>query len=241
MRKEVPDDNDETYDSEVARRSRRRKKVVAGVTGITVLGVGAILWASAESYPSGTQATGDTFSSSPALSPSASVSSPLPTAKAGPSVSPAAPEASKVVTATALEQRVTALRSLAKNKTSDVQRPLPPAVGGYKVAADEIDMKQTGSLQKDREMMKVYSARADLTGQQELAWITDAGEAQGTTRCTQKIRVSADSPAKERPTLLICWRTSAKKSVYTVAVKVSGRPSKAKSVAAVNRAWAALG
>jgi hypothetical protein len=70
--------------------------------------------------------------------------------------------------------------------------------------------------------------------------VTDDYTKVGNVNCTQKIRLSANVKPKERPTLLICWRTSAQKSVYTVAVKRDGQPSQAKSVAAIDKEWARL-
>jgi hypothetical protein len=97
---------------------------------------------------------------------------------------------------------------------------------------------QTGSNQEGH-TLKVASAPLDLTGYRELAWVR-GGERHGAATCTQKITVSPDVPPKVKPTLLICWRTSAKKSAYTVAVDFQGHPSATESVAALTKAWAAI-
>ncbi|MFC7279249.1 hypothetical protein ACFQS1_35255 [Paractinoplanes rhizophilus] len=89
--------------------------------------------------------------------------------------------------------------------------------------------------------MRVVSARSDLTGQRELAWVGDEGEPIGNARCTQRIRLSNNQTATVRRNLLLCWRTSSEKSVYTVAVDLDGKPSRIKSVASIERQWSKLG
>jgi hypothetical protein len=89
--------------------------------------------------------------------------------------------------------------------------------------------------------LKVVSARADLTGYQELSWVADKGTKSGDARCTQKIRLSAQTPAAVRPTLLLCWRTSAQRSVYTLAVVPKGRPTTSISTDILAKEWRRLG
>lgn len=109
------------------------------------------------------------------------------------------------------------------------------------VDADRVVVESSGSVSKDRRTMKVVSARTDLTGQRELAWIADAGEVVGTARCTRKFRIGAKTEPTERPTMLLCWRTSATRSAYTLAVDIDKRPSETVSVEALNKAWEKLG
>ena len=63
----------------------------------------------------------------------------------------------------------------------------------------------------------------------------------GNARCTQTITLSNDVPASARPTLMLCWRVGAQKSVYTVAIKADGRPAAKTSVALIDKEWARLG
>jgi hypothetical protein len=44
-----------------------------------------------------------------------------------------------------------------------------------------------------------------------------------------------------RPNLLLCWRTSDDRSVATVLIDQSGKPSTADSVRIIDREWAKLG
>lgn len=98
-------------------------------------------------------------------------------------------------------------------------------------------VSSSGSLPKDRRTLRVVWGRGDLTGQQELALVADAGRPVGSARCTQNFAVPP-APARVRPTMLMCWRTSPTKSVYTMLVDVERPPSEADSVAALDRVWA---
>ncbi|GAA0730093.1 hypothetical protein Drose_33400 [Dactylosporangium roseum] len=104
-------------------------------------------------------------------------------------------------------------------------------------AEPAISIRNTGSLQTDRATLRVVSGRTDLTGQRELGWVAGQGEPFGSARCTQELRLVPGGPVVTKPELLICWRTSPVKSVYTVAVSLDGHPSREISVAAIDEAW----
>ncbi|WP_067503327.1 hypothetical protein [Actinoplanes sp. TFC3] len=234
MREEQPEN------AELTRRTRRRKQALAGVAGLAVLGAGAYAVTSRVADDNQTE-TRETAALAPAVvssppsqeptaSPESSVSvKPSATPNAAPTTSPA-PRTDK--------QRIKAAQSARAHATNAVRPPLPPAVGADPAAASDITVAVNGSA---RDKIEVYSARADLTGQKQLRWVTDDNEQVGDARCTSKIRLSANVEPTERPTLLICWRTSAGKSVYTVAVRTGGRPSKDESVAAIDKEWKRLG
>lgn len=99
----------------------------------------------------------------------------------------------------------------------------------------------SGSMATDRHSMRVVAARSNLVGQRELAWVADAGEPVGDARCTQNFKIGPGGKPRVRPTMLICWRTSPQRSVYTVLVDIEHPPSKQASVAALDEAWAKLG
>jgi hypothetical protein len=103
-----------------------------------------------------------------------------------------------------------------------------------------VTIKDTGNVQENRRSMRVVSAKGDLTGQRELAWPADEGTKVGDARCTQNFQFNAQSAPGIRPTLMICWRTSKDKSVYTVAVDVANKPSAQNSVAVLDREWNSL-
>jgi len=141
---------------------------------------------------------------------------------------PGVPERPKTV-----EERVAAIKSTAAKAGPGVLRPLPSA----SVAGDVT----VTTAARDGGTLKVVSARQDLTGYRELGWVADPGERVGRARCSDRIRLSVDAKATAHPTLLICWRTSTQKSVYTLAVKTDGRPSAKTSVAAIDKQWTRLG
>jgi hypothetical protein len=129
--------------------------------------------------------------------------------------------------------------------------PAPPAaprsvapprmpVDTRRQSAAKVIVSTSGSIEKNRRTLKVVSARSDLTGQRELAWIADAGHAVGDAWCTRNLRRSAQSEAGDQPTMLLCWRTSTTKSVYTLAIDIDKRPSEMASVAKLNATWNAM-
>jgi hypothetical protein len=116
----------------------------------------------------------------------------------------------------------------------------PEGVGARRQWVAKVTVVNSGTLSNDQRTMKVVSAHGDLTGQRELAWAADAGHAVGEARCTQNLRLDAQSKAGVRPGMLLCWRTSATKSVYTLAVDVVQKPSEQASVARLNATWTAM-
>jgi len=243
MRNEVPDDNENVYNSVVARRNRRRKQAIAGAAGLAVLGAGAFLVTSQVVDENRTE-TREAAALAPAVpeptGPEASAASASVAASASPSAS-ATVSSSAVPTVSPTREksraeRIDEVKGTAA-KANNVRRPLP-ATGARPVK--DVTVKETGSLETGG-TLRVVSGRGDLTGQRELALAADQGKPVGAARCTQKVRFSAGAPAVERPTLMICWRTSATRSVFTVAVAAKGRPSAEKSVAAIARQWAKLG
>ncbi|MDT5039501.1 MAG: hypothetical protein QOE51_486 [Actinoplanes sp.] len=231
------------YSPDGARRDRRRKKLVAGISGLAmVLGVGAF-------YATGSLAHKDQITpDSGALTPFAPEDSPTPTptqptgtaaaTRTGPAVGPSrspSPDMSASVDRST-QQRIDAARAASKDGFP-VQRALPQRVNA---AADgSLTVTNDGSLATGG-TMRVITARYDLTGQRELAWAADDGEAVGNAHCTQNFQFSSNVRPAERPTMLLCWRTSADRSVATVAVSKSGRPSKAVSVAEIDKQWRKL-
>jgi hypothetical protein len=217
-----------TFTTAVERLSRRRREAAIGVLGLAVLGTGSFLLADKITDDDrGAQKTGAVAQRTPAGRPSASpaLSGSAPTvSSASPSVAPSS-----------------APRSAAKSGT-DLLRPPNRQRGKVpRITDDQLTVTRSGDLNTDGATLKVVSARLDLTGQRELSLAADEGLPVGDARCTQNFRFSADAPAVEKPTLLLCWRTSAARSVYTIATSVKGPPSAAASVAAINQRWAEMG
>ena len=224
--------------------SRRRKQVIAGAVGVAaILGGGAFLVTEAMTDNADTvvRDTGALAPLTPATSAAPSAADPsapaTTPAKSGAATSKSTPSAAPTQKSRA--EMIEAMKGAAAKATDNVKRPLPPQ-GGTAASAGEMTVTESGSL-KTGGTLKVVSAKKDLTGQGELGIVADEGRPVGDVRCSQNVRFSADAPAVEKPTLMICWRTSATKSVYTVAVVKSGRPSADISAAAVARQWNKLG
>jgi hypothetical protein len=99
-------------------------------------------------------------------------------------------------------------------------------------------MWEYGRLSTTRRTLRVVSAPGDLTRKLELAWVTDGGTAVGDAHCTQTYRFNPTLPAGTRPTMMLCWRTSPQRSVYTLLVDQAQPPSAQASVAVLDRVWA---
>jgi hypothetical protein len=239
-------EHDDVADRAAAPRGRsRRTKALIGVGLAAVLGGGAVLatqW--------GGDRDGTTASETGALSPLTAepvpaTGDPSADSSAGPSASappssatakgaPGGPPAATPMRSKSKEEAIADVKGSAAEAATQVQRP----VTSLEVAEADVTVDRIAS-EKDRGgSLTVYSADQDLTGKRELAWVAgQAGEKVGTARCSQKISLVAGAEPRERKTLLVCWRTSDAKSVYTVAVNPAGRPSVDRSVAALNKVW----
>jgi hypothetical protein len=234
---------DGSYAQGMARRSGR-KQAIAGVAGLAaVLGGGAFFATDALTRGSGSIAP-DTRALAPVApsassSASAAQSSPKPSSRApAVGVSRTSTPSAQARPKTAAE-RVAAARSAAAKDGVPVQRPVPQATAAAVV--EDLTVTESGSLRRDRGTLRVVSARGDLAGQRELAWVADGGYAVGDARCSQTFRFANNATPARKANLLVCWRTSAGKSVYTVTVNLDGRPSKRDSVAALDQEWNRLG
>ncbi len=234
-------------ESGTMRGSRQRKQVVVSAAGLVViLGVGAVVLQQA--HDDGNQAAQD------GAAPAASSSTPSAADRIGLSPAPLGshlPTASPTAKAEIVSPRatprslttsgiITSLRAQASRAAKDGSQVRRPRTGPFRVADQDLHTTESGSLAEMGWTMKVVSARQDLTGQRELLYVADPGEVVGDARCTQKVTASPDVPPQVRPTLLLCWRLSAKKSVYTVLIDMKKRPSRQKSVAAIDEAWSNL-
>jgi hypothetical protein len=231
--------NDEPTASPAATGRRiGRRKVVGAITAglVVVLGGGAVVTSRVASNDEG---------AGPQRRPAGS---PVPgTSPSPPGLTAASPSATAAVAADAVprtdRQRTVEMQGQAAKASRDgtlVHRSKPGGKSAPVVPDYLLTVQNFGDMRTKRATLRVVSARADLTGQRELAWVVGAGEPVGGAQCTQKIQLSNNPKPKVRPSLLICWRTSAKRSAYTVAVDLNRAPSKAASVAALNEAWARL-
>jgi hypothetical protein len=231
------------YSPDGARRDRRRKKLVAGISGLAViLGVGAF-------YATGSLAHKDQITpDSGALTPFAPEDSPTPTptqptgttapTRTGLAVGPSrSPSPDMSASPKSAEQAVRDAREAAAKDGVPLMRPRPTAT----LAAAEVTATDSGSLKKDGTTLRLVSARGDLTGQRELGWVAGDAKRYGDATCSQTMQFANNEQPKKIANLLICWRTSATRSVATVMVNVNGHPSRAASVAALDKRWKELG
>lgn len=226
----MSNDDDILYQSSSNRdQGRRRKQAVLGVIGLAaLLGAGAYLVTAQIMESRNATVSGGAFA-------------PVVVAPSSPSPSPSLGVEAPPATETT--------KSAVKQAFSPAASPsMPPSLsadqtaGGY--SAQEVP--DAGPVDERSEnlpngILRVVTARHDLTGQRELLWTTDRGRPVGDASCTQKFRFAGDRTASVRPNLLVCWRTSATRSVITVLVSRDGKPSTAQSVKAIDREWARLG
>jgi hypothetical protein len=228
------------FASQLARLSRRRKHTVIGVVGVALLGTGAFV-ATDLITSARTTRTGEVGALTPLNSDPAAVSaSGHPASSAAVRATTTASDAPQTVA-----ERVAAAKAAGAKSDGRIKRPLPNPVGAVadgrvRVTEDGVTVRETGSLKNGPGTMRIVSARRDLTGQREFAWAADKGELVGNARCTNRLRLSPDAGLQVLPTLLLCWRTSAARSVCIVAVKLNARPSKHAVVTEIDRVWSKL-
>ncbi|GIF17757.1 hypothetical protein Ate02nite_04870 [Paractinoplanes tereljensis] len=136
------------------------------------------------------------------------------------------------------EERIKAAREAATKDGVGVKHPRTQETVTVKDDGGVVE-SNSGSL-KTGGSMRIVSAPFDLTGRRELAWVAGKGRKVGNAECTDKIQLSNEDKPETRPMMLLCWRTSATKSVVTVAVVPKGRPNAATSVAELNKQWAKM-
>ncbi|MCW2506382.1 MAG: hypothetical protein JWO79_4666 [Actinomycetia bacterium] len=216
----------------------QRKQLIAGTAGLAIVFGGSVAltrYFVTDEASKGSQ--GD--SGSPAvISPGGTPLAATPSA--GPGTGAARPPAAAVKPAppsprpTSRAQRIAAARAAVKKAGPTVHHAVP------QTRTDEPLTVRTYGSQQQGNYLKVVSAHTNLSGQKELAWAADDGHAVGAARCTQKFAFSNQSTPAVKPTLLVCWRTTADRSAYTVAVVRSGRPSEQRSATMLNEAWTKL-
>jgi hypothetical protein len=119
--------------------------------------------------------------------------------------------------------------------------PMATTTSTSSASGGVVSLVTIGDLPKNHRMFRVYSARRDLSNTGELKWRGDDGHAVGDAFCTQKYSFNPGTPAVVRPTMLLCWRTSAARSAYTLTVSVDTPPSEHDAVGYLDEAWSKLG
>jgi hypothetical protein len=237
---EAADTGAMVYTPAMARRTRRRRRVMAAA-GLAVLVGGGALVVQQVSQGRGTVTKGDIGALAPIVPPSSPAASAPSTPSPPAALSSVAPSGVAIGKSPAASVAPSATTRTPTASTTTVHVRPPVATSRATVVETDGATVTTDGLQnQDRQTLKVVSAREDLTGKRELVWVADDGVRVGTSRCTQNFRIQPGSKARVRPTLLMCWRTSAQRSVYTIAVDLDGPPSKLRSVAEINKVWSTL-
>jgi hypothetical protein len=96
---------------------------------------------------------------------------------------------------------------------------------------------RTYTSKNGRRTIKVVIGRTDLTGKLDLTWPADAGRKVGEARCTSNLKLTKASKPAVRSTMLVCWRTGAHLSAYSVVIDFDHTPKDSDGVAALQEAW----
>lgn len=187
--------------------------------------VGALAVPDASAMPETVAASGSAGASSAAPQPSGSAS-------AGASAS-----ASAEVISPEVLKSIEAAREQMRKEGVEIQRPVVPKAT---TTAADIQMTTKGSL-KEGGIVRMITARGDLTGQRELAYVAGGVAKHRNVPCTQTFKFSTNPAPAKRANLLMCWRTSAKKSVIAMVVDPKGHPSRDKAVDAIAEKWRSMG
>jgi hypothetical protein len=230
------------------RTSARRRRLALGAVGLAaVLGGGAYLITSEVVDHRDSTATTDTGALAPMISPASASATPSAFSSASPSAGASTP-GTAATSAPARAAAGPAPRSSAAVSQEIKEARAKAAKDGVplmraRTAAPDVPSGPVSERTEPRKngVLRIVTAKFDLRGQRELLWPANGGKPVGDAECTQTFRFSNEAKASTKRNLLLCWRTSATKSVVTALVDRSGKPSAAESVGIIDREWAKLG
>jgi hypothetical protein len=240
------------YSRKTARWVRAGKKALVALAGMAAIGAGVLFFVTT-AMPAKEQLAPEIGALAPARSPSStpsprSLHSPRPAPTSMPTAATSKPVKSAVAPrrspipetspSLSLAQRVAVARPAATGVA--VPSAMPQQFGVAAVPPQIFSVIDSGSMKRDGETMRLVSALGDLTGRRELSWVADAGTPVGDALCSQNFHYSAPVEPGANPSLVVCWRVSAQKSVISVAVSKSGTPSMQAGVSAIDRQWERL-
>jgi hypothetical protein len=231
--------DDGVTESQMSRRpSRRRARAVVGAAGLAaVLGGGAYLVTLTIADDRST-AIRETGGSAPLVAASPPAAEPTASASATASATPASAASALAASIPPdVRDKIEAARRKMADDGVEVARPVLPQTTA---TADDIKLTTKGSL-KEGGILRIVTARGDLTGQRELAWVAGGVEKYRNTSCSQTFQFSTNPVPTKKPNLLLCWNTSAEKSVIAIVVDPKGHPSRDKAVDAVEKKWRSMG
>jgi hypothetical protein len=227
-------------------RGRKRVRLAIGVTAMAaLLGGGAYLITDQVTTKDAATAEGqappaaaDSAPGSASPSPGAASGRPYTstTTSAAAQVTPTGPAAARSLPPE-VRKSIDAARERMRKDGVEVKRPVVPKVP--QAAAQDIETTTQGSL-KEGGIVRVLSARGDLTGQRELAYVAGGVQKYRDVSCSQTFQFSTNPKPAKKDNLLMCWRTSATKSVAAIVVDPKGHPSKDKALAALEHKWGSM-
>jgi hypothetical protein len=235
-----PEDNGAYQPDSGRSEGQRRKQIAIGAAGLAVvLGAGGYFITAEVSDGRSSTTTQDTG----ALAPIAPAESTAPSASAEPSVAAARPAPAgnkgKPAPSPSHSRSVGEQIKEAQEKAAKDGYPVQHALTA-EPGAKTGPVSERSESRKDG-VLRIITAKHDLTGQRELLWPAHGGEPVGDAECTQTFQFANDAKPSTKPSLLLCWHTSATRSVVTVLVDRAGKPSSAESVKVIDQEWAKLG
>jgi hypothetical protein len=227
------------------RRSRlRRARVAVGVAGLaTVLGGAAYVTTSTvlsdgsttATDPTGPQIPAASFTAMPAESPSEDAVS---RGSGSAAMVPTVDISGKPVPSKIVEDVRKAREKMAKDGVK-VQRPAARTSAATPIKDEDVEQSTTGKIAEGG-TVRVIAARGDMTGQRELSWVAGGITKHRGVDCSQTFKFAQSPTPVKKDNLLICWRTSPKKSVAALVADMHGKPSKDRAVKALERKWRSM-
>ncbi len=229
------DGGDQTAHNPVRKRNRQ---IAIGAVGLAaVLGTGAYFVTDSLTDKGTTTAT-EAASPAPVVVASGSAAATSAGASAEPSaVASVRASAPPSALPKEVEEKIKEARRKMAEDGVPIKRPVLPKTTA---TAENIEMTTKGSL-KEGGIVRVLAAREDLTGQRELAYVAGGVEKYRKTLCSQTFQFSTNPKPAKKDNLVICWRTTAAKSVVAMVVDPKGKPSRDKAVDALEKKWRSMG
>ena len=224
------------------RSSRNRRRVAIGAVGMA-----AVLGAGGYALTRGSEPATESAQAPMTITHSSDASAAPATSKA----SAATKESQKAGNDTTVNaeptpksaaERIREAREAAARDGVKITRPLPAKdESPERVAAAASAKEVTVGSAKEGGTMRIVTAHGDLSGQREIGWVAGGIKKHGKVQCSQRFKLYNEQEPKTRPSLLVCWRTSAERSVIVADTKIGGRPSVEKSLSVIEREWRKLG
>ncbi|BCY13910.1 hypothetical protein [Actinoplanes sp. L3-i22] len=202
-------------------RPRRRRTVMIAATGaIALLGATAYL-------------TGHGSSEQDSGLPQPAVLAPAEPTTAATAASSAAPTgvASSASSAPAAEPAES--ETTARSHTGRAEAKTEHRKSGKAENAETDRPVRTTQEKVGTSDVSVVAADYDLTGLGQLRWAGDRGGNTGNALCTQKFKFDPAKAAETKSDMVMCWRTSSKKSVVALAFGQHGSHPSAELIAGV--------